>query len=1562
MRTFLLSLFILFSAFGPVIAGNDDHLHNAHESPFIENKGQWEHDLIFRSEFSGGRFSIYKNKFRFGFLNHDDLENFSTLYHDKSETGKAQLQQHIIHGHIYDMEFVNANADPEIIGFEKQSLYHNYFLGSDQSKWAGNVPLFGGVLYKELWDGIGLSLRETGNAFEYDFIVKPGADIQLIQLAFNGQSNIELKDGKLLITTSVNTVFENAPYVYQNINGKKIEIECHYKLENGIVSFELPESYDSAYELIIDPVLVFATYSGSTASNYGFTATFDEGGNYYGAGIVFGPGYPVTAGAFQTTFAGGSTDVGITKYNPDGTAQVYATYIGGSGSDNPHSMIVDKQNRLIVYGSTSSSDFPVTADAYDQSHNGGQYDIFISKFNSQGSDIVGSTFIGGSGDDGRNDSWDLSPNYGDAARGEVMIDEVNRVYIASSTNSSNFPTTGGSAQQTSTGGQDACAFKMASDLSGLLWSTFLGGSSDDAGYSIKITEDDEAIICGGTSSSNFPTTAGVINPSYQGNVDGFIVNLNNAVGSLNHASYLGTVFYDQAYFVEIDIDGDIFTVGQTKGLYPVTPGVWAVSNSAQFIHKMPPDFSSTILSTVFGDGSRSTIDLSLTAFLVDDCSNIYVSGWGGGLNFEGSVNNLPITTDAIQPTTDGKDFYFIVIQKNFSDLLYGTYYGGDVGMGEHVDGGTSRFDKKGVIYQGICACGSQSLPTTPGAWSSVNGSGCNLGSVKMDVGFAGVYAGGEAEPNAFGCAPFIVNFNSFSNGVDFMWDFGDGSLIDTTENPSHIYDGAGVYDVMFIAIDSNLCIIADTAYLQITVVEPGPISASYDFETDCNDLSVSVINTGTIDTGVVYNWDMGDGTIYTEDTVLHIYSSPGTYDIILTVTDTLCAIDSTAANQITILPSIGSNFALLDADFNFLFDWSGCSPFEVNFQNNSGNGDYIWDFGDGSPTQTDFEPNHIYADSGTFEVSLIALDSLSCNIADTMLAIIEVYESTFLLADFSYDGSCTDSLFVFTNTGTTGLPNDSYKWDFGDGNSAAHENPIHTYNTAGTYKVTLIVSDTGFCTMPDTTAIFVQVGNPNVLLADFDFTANCNDSLVIFNNTGSIGLPAGSYYWDFGDGDTSNLENPAHNYSIDGTYIVSLIVGDTGLCTIPDTIIVPVEVTFDLDLLADFDIVGSCEDTSITAVNTGTTNDSNVEYLWDMGDSTFYSGESVSHGYDQPGVYSITLRLTGLFCGNIAVNWQQVELAPTIVADFTVDPGLEGCVPFDVQFLNNSITGSSTSFIWNFGNNTGSGEEDPSTMYDQPSTYDVTLITTDPESCNLVDTQMVEIIVNPGVLVEFMQEESLCDGEFLTLDAGNPGSTYIWSTGENTQIIQVDEQGEYSVVVSNEFCDDSDTTYLTVYDHPNYNSSTDLCPDQQLMLSALENGSDYLWSTGETTIDIVVSDEGLYWNKYLDENSCERSDTTLVTLIDETEQVFAPNSFTPNGDGTNDAWKVYGAGFENEFEIQIFNRWGNLIWESKDINASWNGFYKGAKSEPGVYAYKLYFYSECYGKRIETIGSILLIN
>ncbi|HET6991608.1 MAG TPA: SBBP repeat-containing protein, partial [Bacteroidia bacterium] len=449
-------------------------------------------------------------------------------------------------------------------------------------------------------------------------------------------------------------------------------------------------------------------------------------------------------GAFQTTFGGGGFggnsypfDISLTKYNPTGSALLYSTYLGGSDNEQPQSIIVDNNNNLFVIGRTYSSNYPVTPGAYDVSFNGGA-DIVVTKFNPAGTALLGSTFIGGTGDDGVNITADfytwnsLKYNYGDDGRSDINTDAAGNCYVASNTQSVNFPTTPG-AFQTSFGGglQDAVVFKFNSTLTSLAFSTFLGGNANDAGYSIALNSSNEVYVSGGTSSLNFPTTPGVLHTAYMGgSADGYVAHFDPSGSALLQSTFIGTGSYDQAYFVQLDQSFNVYLYGQTSGPYPVTPGVYSNPNSGQFIHKLDPTLSSTVYSTVFGSGTMSP-NISPAAFLVDTCENVYTSGWGGQCipyGSTGTTNGMPVTSGAFQTTTDGCDFYFFVLKKNALSLWYATYFGGPSGTDEHVDGGTSRFDKNGVIYQSVCAgCGGTSnFPTTAGAWSQTNNSfNCN---------------------------------------------------------------------------------------------------------------------------------------------------------------------------------------------------------------------------------------------------------------------------------------------------------------------------------------------------------------------------------------------------------------------------------------------------------------------------------------------------------------------------------------------------------------------------------------------------------------------------------------------------------------------------------------------------------------------------------------------------------------------------------------------------------------------------------------------------------------------
>ena len=255
--------------------------------------------------------------------------------------------------------------------------------------------------------------------------------------------------------------------------------------------------------------------------------------------------------------------------------------MGGNSSELPHSLIATEDGELIIYGTTGSSDFPMLPSSYDDTFNGGVgvfvdgiinfssgIDIYVAKLSTDGSTLIGSTFMGGTNNDGMNlkDGLTTQFNYADFARGEVILDNANNIFVASSTTSSNFPVTAGVFQSTLSGDQEGVVFKLNEDLSSLIWSSYIGGSEEDGAYSMKINSLGEPVVCGGTASNDFPTTAGVWHSTYLGGItDGWVARISDDATSLIASTFVGTNNYDQCFFVETDDGDNIYFTGQTKG-------------------------------------------------------------------------------------------------------------------------------------------------------------------------------------------------------------------------------------------------------------------------------------------------------------------------------------------------------------------------------------------------------------------------------------------------------------------------------------------------------------------------------------------------------------------------------------------------------------------------------------------------------------------------------------------------------------------------------------------------------------------------------------------------------------------------------------------------------------------------------------------------------------------------------------------------------------------------------------------------------------------------------------
>lgn len=846
-------LLILFSVFILPLFGQD-------EIWMRPNRGQWHDNVEYLINVPGGQMFLEKGGFTYAFTNFSEFR-----HHHPDEEQPEEMKSHVVRTH-----FVGANPNPGFEEREPAPFYENYFLGSDSSKWVSNVYACNEVRYLSLYNGIDLHLYENNATLKYDVLVQPGAHAEDFIVEYEGHDRVYIQNDQLIIETSLGNIIEGKPKAYQIIDDKKTEVECYYQLDGNQMHFVFPTGYDTSAVLVIDPDLTFSTFTGSSADNWGMTACPDQNKNLIAAGIVFGSGYPTSSGPHDGSFNGGQIDIGITKFNSTGSGILFSTYLGGNDEESPHSLIVNDANELYVFGVTSSTNFPVSAGAYQTSKQGGASfmfdnyvtfdgsDLFITKLSASGNSIIGSTYLGGTGNDGMSSGNDIAFNYGDVFRGEIMVDNSS-VYVTSSTQSSNFPIVGGF--DNSLGGtQDAVVAKLNGNLTSLLWSTYIGGSGLESGNSVQLDSNGDIFVAGGTTSANLLNTTGSMNPSFKGGTtDGYVYRFAAPGYGTVKGTYLGTNDYDQAYFVQLDIDNYVYVYGQTKGPYTVTSGHYVNPNSGQFIHKISNDLTTTQWSSVFGRGSGNE-EISPTAFLVSDCYEIFIAGWGGVTNASNSsaVNSttlgFPVTTDAYQLTTSGSNFYLAQYSKDMLTLKYATFMGSTTGANDHVDGGTSRFDKGGGIYHAVCAaCGGNpnGFPTTPGVFSPTNNSNnCNLAAFLFELNQIEAVLG-VGTPVI--CIPDPVIFdNNSQNGNSYFWDFGDGGT-STDYEPTHFYTTPGNYTAMLIVSDSMGCFLPDTAYVDVEIqllqAEAGTLA-----DTICPGESVQLWAIG----GDSYVWGPGE--------------------------------------------------------------------------------------------------------------------------------------------------------------------------------------------------------------------------------------------------------------------------------------------------------------------------------------------------------------------------------------------------------------------------------------------------------------------------------------------------------------------------------------------------------------------------------------------------------------------------------------------------------------------------------------------------------------------------------
>ena len=967
---------------------------------FEANSGQWEDAFLYRLRLNSGSIFIEKDAIRFNLLPLDE----HALHHTEK-----------VNGHSFKLQFIGSQTS-EIK--ESKPLFHkvNYLLGSDPERWRSNQTVYEELSLIEIYPGIDLVLNTTEEGFKFNFILKPGADIEQIRYFYEGLNSISVEKKALVLQTSVGSLKEYIPKSWQGEETKENEIEVNYTLSGDTVGFA-SKALNPSKPTTIDPILVFSTFSGSQADNWGFTATYSSTGEVYGGGIAFGIGYPTTIGAYQTSMSGSATDIAISKLSADGSNLIYATYLGGTLKDQPHSLIEDQQGNLVILGISGSLDFPVTANAYQSTFGGGQTyipgnftggtDIIISKLSPDGSQLLASTYYGGNLNDGLNS--EMAVNYADEFRGGVQIGLNNEIIIASVTQSSNISHI--NAFQSAFGGwSDAIIAKFQPNLSGILWSTYYGGGVSDCANGLEISYQGELFVVGGTRSSNLRVSANSHQSALSGNSDGYILRMDLNSGAFLSATYIGTSARDQVYLVEADRYNHIYVFGQTFGNMPVSPGVFSQAPGGQFIQQYTADLQTLNWSTVIGNGV-TVPNMSPTAFLVDDCLNIYLSGWGGVTNSNnlGLMDGMPITADAFKDVSDGSDFYFMALTPNATNLLFGSYYGGEAN--EHVDAGTSRFSPDGTIYQAVCAgCGQQTFPTTPGVYGPNSlSSNCNLGLIKIDFDFS--LSADALIDIAFQsdtiCDTINMRFlNSSINANRFFWDFGNGQT-SNDENPIAQYDTLGTYRIRLI-VEDTLCNLTDSAFLSFThTLGSKSISQFEPLAVSCNpDWPVQFVNNSL--NANDFLWDFGDGTSTRGFQPAHIYGQFGTFKVTLTARDSVCNTVDTSSQRILLEPLLFNPMVKVNEP--------SCKNPGVLLEllNVSDSAKIFWDYGDGDSSQAPIRHFHEFPNDGFYTIKVAIFDTVcgSGFITDTTLYIEQIVRRLYIPNAFTPNGDKRNEVLI----------------------------------------------------------------------------------------------------------------------------------------------------------------------------------------------------------------------------------------------------------------------------------------------------------------------------------------------------------------------------------------------------------------------------------------------------------------------------------------------------------------------------------------------------------------------
>jgi gliding motility-associated-like protein len=735
--------------------------------------------------------------------------------------------------------------------------------------------------------------------------------------------------------------------------------------------------------------------------------------------------------------------------------------------------------------------------------------------------------------------------------------------------------------------------------------------------------------------------------------------------------------------------------------------------------------------------------------------------------------------------------------------------------------------------------------------------------------------------------PF-TNLSTISNGsiVNQYWNFGNGGSSNAV-NPVQTYPIDGNYNVLLVVTSDMGCV--DSTTIPLTI-HPAPI-AGFTSTGACLGNQVQFTDLSSISSGSISNWgwNFGDGTSGTLQNPSHGYTQTGGYQATLVVTSNQGCTD-TVSQTVNVYPVPVAAFAGSNV-------CQGTASQFFNQSTVSGGGvlNATWDFGDGN-SSTDQNPVHTYSAPGTYNVTLTVNTNQGCTATHMMAYTIYAPPIPLFAAANACDGSPVQ--FTDMSTPTDGIIS-TWTWDFGDGSTSSSAAPVHAFNPAGTYNVTMTITSIYGCSATYTSPVGIYALPVPVISAN----ANCEYDPVTFNSITAVGdTSTYQYSWTFGDGNTSSVQNPAHQYGGAGSYNVSLTMTNSNGCSATATMAVAVSPAPD----ADFEYANACENSQVQFTNTSAISSGTiVGNSWNFGDGSPQSNQQHPvHTFNSAGVYTVTLVVTSDNGCTDTIS-QQITIFPNPVAGFTYNQAA-GCGPLPVAFTDTSFVSSGNIVAWNwdFGNGQTSTLQNPVAIYTASGTYGVTLTVTTDNGCTHTAVMPNIITIYPGPDAAFTPDPyqtSILNPVINFNNHSSGGVVYAWNFGDGSG--------------SNVF-------------EPTHTYS----------------------DTGTYEVTLIVI------NSY----GCIDTVRQLVQIIPEFV-MYIPNAFTPNNDGINEFFNVAGLGIV-EVTLNIYNRWGENIYTSYGLEGGWDGTVQkdNSKAQQDVYVFDARV-KDVFGRTHQQYGRVTLV-